>query len=221
MENNHHISQELQEISPVVANLNRGIVYSVPPTYFEYLAEDILQKIRATDFFVKNNPFSMPQEDYFQNLATNILARVRQGERSDETQDELVGIAPLLNTIGRHNPYTIPKDYFNNLTIAPPAIPAKIVSLGSRKKWYKYAVAAAVSALMVTGAVKFIGSNKIDVDKELSKTSDTEIEQYLQQQTSVGYILNAVEPTNEESEEQALFEGVSDDEMKNYLEENS
>lgn len=108
MENRNNISKELREISPVVADISRQAPYSVPAGYFEGLADQLLQLVKAgnaSSVLPKaKNPFEVPR-GYFEGLADNILQRVKAEE---------VSLSPALQQVS-NNPYEVPQGYFESL----------------------------------------------------------------------------------------------------------
>jgi hypothetical protein len=109
MENRNNILKELREISPVVADISHLVPYAVPAGYFEGLAEQLLQLVKAgaasTPVLPKaNNPYQVPQ-GYFEGLANSILQRVK----ADDTS-----LSPALQQ-ANNNPYQVPQEYFEGL----------------------------------------------------------------------------------------------------------
>ena len=108
MKNRVYILNELREISPVVAQIGEQNPYTVPAGYFEGLADQVLQSIKADEGNTPvlpqtNNPYQVPQ-GYFDNLANELLKRVKA--------DELT--SPLLQQ-AKNNPYQVPANYFEEL----------------------------------------------------------------------------------------------------------
>ena len=54
-------------------------------------------------------PFQVP-EGYFEGLAGRIMDRIKRGS---DAGDELPGLSPLLASLPRKMPYSVPEDYFN------------------------------------------------------------------------------------------------------------
>jgi hypothetical protein len=109
MKNRDYILNELREISPVVAQIGGQNLYTVPAGYFEGLADQMLQLIKAdegnTPVLPQTiNPYQVPQ-GYFDNLANELLKRVKADEVT----------SPLLQQ-AKNNPYQVPADYFEGLT---------------------------------------------------------------------------------------------------------
>src|SRR5690242_12218735 len=115
------ILNELRELSPTVAGIEATNPYKVPDGYFEGLAENILQLIKADGKEVSpvlrdanNNPYSVPR-GYFENLADTILNRIK-AESSDTAKEELEILSPMLSKIGKKTPFSTPAGYFDELT---------------------------------------------------------------------------------------------------------
>ena len=108
MKNRVNILNELREISPVVAQIGDQNPYTVPAGYFEGLAGQVLQSIKADEGNTPVlpptiNPYQVPQ-GYFNNLANELLKRVKAEELT----------SPLLQQ-AKNNPYQVPADYFEGL----------------------------------------------------------------------------------------------------------
>jgi hypothetical protein len=111
MNKSGNILNELQSISPEVARINGELPYEVPAGYFEGLAAQILERIKAEETSlpvvlqgVRVNPFTVPA-GYFDSLSEQVLQRIKAGEEV---------IAPVLQGASA-NPYTVPADYFEQL----------------------------------------------------------------------------------------------------------
>lgn len=111
MDHSVNILNELQSISPEVARINRQLPYQAPAGYFETLAAQVMQRIRAEEEAlppvlqaVADNPFTVP-DGYFEGLAAQLLQRVREKEEP---------VSPILQQAGA-NPYTVPDGYFDQL----------------------------------------------------------------------------------------------------------
>lgn len=109
MENRNNIQNELREISPVVADVSYQAPYMAPAGYFEGLAGQLLQLVKAMDATTpvlpqSSHPYQVPQ-GYFEAFANTVLQRVKQEE------------TVLSSTLqqANNNPYQVPPDYFNNL----------------------------------------------------------------------------------------------------------
>jgi hypothetical protein len=139
-----NILNELKELNSSLANGNLGNVYQVPPGYFDGLAAQVLGRI--------------------QTLSDSI-----SHEDEDNAADELKTISPLLSSINKQMPYSVPAGYFEQLVHRPEKNKsAKIVSFTSRR-WFKYAAAAAVFAGIIMIAGYLYINKKSATGKELAK----------------------------------------------------
>ncbi len=103
-----NILNELRELSPAVAGINRVNVFTVPDGYFESLTGVLLMRTSANEGAQSAMP-SVPA-GYFENLADNILLRIKK-----EVPQEIAGVSELLAGIGRKNIYSSPAGYFETL----------------------------------------------------------------------------------------------------------
>jgi hypothetical protein len=222
MELKNTILLELQQISPAVANVNKGNVYALPNGYFDALPEEILAKAKMENLFggVKGTLYTAPN-GYFNHLAENILEKAKFGNSSpNAVMEELENIAPLLNTISKENLYSIPVDYFEGLQINIPAqSKAKIIGLSKWRKAINYAAAAVFVGVLGIGVIKYMlgpSPNK-GFAVQLEKTSDDELKQILDAQATAAY--SSVNIPVDEQEEYSIFEGTPEEELQQYLKE--
>lgn len=237
MENRQNILQELKELSVVVANLPKQNTFSVPADYFQQFPALVLARIKAenADFGKKQVPYNIPA-NYFDGLADNILHKIKQQDQSVE--EELNELAPILNTISKAPVYKVPEGYFESLEVTLPvniAKPsAKVFSLGKTKRILQYAVAACIAAIVVLGAylytnhqssvndtamvIPYDSAVEMNINKELSKVDEQEINQYLNESPGVGYAINT---SSDEVDIQQSIHAASDEEIKQYLNEGS
>jgi hypothetical protein len=199
------ILNELKEISPIIARMERVNPYITPAGYFEGLDEHLLTiaKIEehspALQGIAMKNPMQVP-EGYFDSLAGSILNKIKATE-NQSTDDELRSLSPMLYAIDKVNVYSLPAGYFETLSDdllnkVSPKEEAKVVSFSRRKSinWMRYAAAAMVIGLVgmfsffllnptkklddvVKLGIDFAKNNKFD--EELNKTSDDAIANYL------------------------------------------
>ena len=201
------ILNELMEISPVIARMERVNPYTVPAGYFEGLDEHLLTMAKiaeqspALQGIAMKKPMQVP-EGYFEGLAGSILNKIK-AEENLSVDDELRNISPLLYSLDKVNVYDVPTGYFETLgeellNKVSPKETAKVISFSQRKsvKWVRYAAAAVVIGLIGTITLFLLntGGNKFESDivkgikwakeegrfeKELDKTSDDAIASYL------------------------------------------
>ena len=119
MQNNLDILNELKELSPVVAGIEKVNVFTVPFGYFDVLSNDILASlneqfpgsIQSTDAGKKNE---VPA-GYFDSLADNILHKIKMQAKAETAADELRVLSPMLYSIQGENVFEVPYNYFSNL----------------------------------------------------------------------------------------------------------
>ena len=202
------ILNELIEISPLIAGMERVNPYIAPAGYFEGLDASILLMLKTGDNssilqgIALKNPMQVP-EGYFDSLAGSILDRVK-AEQPQSVDEELRSLSPMLYSMNKVNVFKVPASYFENLTEeilnkVSPKQDAKVISFGQRKKisWIRYAVAAAVIGIVSVISFYLFNHNTNDAgydsvvkqgiklakqntfDEELNKTSDESIANYL------------------------------------------
>ena len=122
MEIRDNILSELREISPLVASISKQVPYVVPQPYFDGLAMQVMLRIGMEEKtgadpilnISKENTYKAP-EGYFDGLAASILNRIKATE-TENVQEELELLSPLLGKIEKKNPFTSPTGYFDDLS---------------------------------------------------------------------------------------------------------
>jgi uncharacterized protein YihD (DUF1040 family) len=117
MEISKHILNELKELSPLLAGMQKVNVFRVPNGYFERLAEDILTGIQEEEnnFLTTVPNYAAAQQvprGYFESLADAILSKIKAEESAGI---ELKTISPVLSNIQNKNVFTVPQGYFESL----------------------------------------------------------------------------------------------------------
>jgi len=199
MKNKIDILNELQEISPVIAALEKVNVFTVPEGYFDYLAADILMGIE-TEHGLSNSVASYQDlpAGYFDTLAGSIMRKIK-AQDIDDASTEIRVLSPILYNIQNEKVYEVPAGYFEGLSqsllsAANPQV--KVVHMKSRAAvFFKYAIAAAFTGMMALGVFTFTGSPaenvalpgyvtnglKVqDVDRELETIADADIVKFLE-----------------------------------------
>ncbi len=115
MENGIDILNELKELSPLLAGLEKVNVFTVPIGYFERLQEDILMGVKVEtgvllNSIINQTSMQVPQ-GYFESLSDNILNKIKTEEAA--TVNEL---SPMLHSIKNKNTFTVPQGYFESLS---------------------------------------------------------------------------------------------------------
>lgn len=113
MENRNDILNELKELSPTLAAIEKVNVFTVPEGYFEYLGADMLLRIEKenglTDHAVNDVPAG-----YFDGLATSILAKIKAQETEEDEAEEIL-LSPQLSAIQHTPTFEVPAGYFDGL----------------------------------------------------------------------------------------------------------
>ncbi|MBN8674409.1 MAG: hypothetical protein J0L56_09755 [Chitinophagales bacterium] len=128
MAQNNNILQELRELESSLANMAVQNIYSVPEGYFEGLAPQVLNRIKAMEATTaieelyllspvvsalpKQVPYTVPF-GYFEALAENSMQLIRQTGLS--AMEETANLSPLLGGLDKQMPYTVPQGYFNGI----------------------------------------------------------------------------------------------------------
>jgi hypothetical protein len=156
-----------EENSPFLSGINKQAGH-VPEGYFDTLADSILGKIKAQqneayypvlDTVSKQNVYTVP-DGYFETLAAAVSGEIKARENE--------AFYPVLDKISKQNVYAVPDGYFETLSevvaakVSQPQ--TKVVSMGKRTGWFKYAAAASVVFMLTLGVYKFTGSTNTKMD---------------------------------------------------------
>ncbi len=234
VDNPNILLTELREISPVLAEIKNVNIFSVPPSYFNNLAEDIIQNINQVYTRVNNfssvTPYKV-EEKYFDNLSNSILIKIRnQKKESSEVVDELNSIAPLLNTINKAPLFSLPKGYFEDFKVVPKSFikpKAKLVTI--TQNFSRYSVAAVITALMVVAVYVITGkidkgseAQAVNVKSAVQNLRDEEIIEFLRKHSSLSNTKDV--SSQRKSPAPQFYESLkqmTDEEIQQYLQENS
>lgn len=235
---NKEILLELSQISPALTNISRDHVYSVPLNYFDGLAGNILQQVKddiASQTLVSTaNPFSFP-EGYFDLLPGAILSKIKQEQFGiTKVQDELEGIAPLLNTISRLMPYQVAPGYFENFTVntyskkAVVQSTAKVIKSGWFSRSYKYAAAAVLAGVVIVSTFLLAPDNNIEnlsgtyassinIPAAVNKASEADINEFLNNNAVIAEAAASITSFNNEVDFLQVLENTSEEDIQDYL----
>lgn len=230
--NNNKILEELKEITPLLSRLENKNPYAVSFSYFDNLADKILEKIitgaEPSYFFTRKNPYSAPV-GYFRNLSASIMLKVEEEASKSEIFEEMEEISPLLNTISKRNVYTAPDGYFVKAEWTKSSVPvkkSKVVSISTGKRFFNYA-AAAIIGLLVTGLFLFTGKENrnatanVKAASEVKKLSEQEIVDFLKTTAPTENIIVTNNGSNKkDSDIKSIVSQMSDKEIQQFLEEN-
>ena len=244
MENNVDILNELKELSPIIAGIEKKNVFTVPAGYFENLSEGILAGIaieeNVSNIFSSGSVDNDVPHGYFDTLADTILDKIK-AQKIISASEELSALSPMLYSIQNENVFEVPKDYFNSVaeTTVARVKPqqTKVVVMNSRRTTFiKYAVAAVFTGVMALGVFKFTNSNKNDVDpvvalgdkiarenrfdEELDKVTDADIVKFLEANGSdvkAALVASSVDENELPSQEDYLMDEKALDKYLNSI----
>jgi hypothetical protein len=219
VKHSEYILNELKEISPLLAEIEKINVYTVPENYFTGLYKQILEKAKNatpailpasdTNYFASETHFLDVPQGYFDNLAGNILKKIKSLQ-TDNAGEELKQLSPMLYAVQNENIFSVPAGYFDTLpgtilhAIQPPT-QAKVVAFKKRSQLWNYAIAAMLTGVMAVSAL-WITNKPFNLSPVISEVKNIP-----------SYVLDASQFKNE----QQLNEGIaslSDDEIIKYLE---
>ena len=115
MENSIDILNELKELSPTIAAIEKVNVFRVPKGYFEYLSADILMGIETENGL--SNTASLTTDvptGYFDTLAGSIIDKIK-GQNAEDASTEIRALSPELFSIKNENIFAEPQGYFDTL----------------------------------------------------------------------------------------------------------
>jgi hypothetical protein len=185
MTNRNTILNELADLGSDLKDHNPQNIYAVPAGYFEGLADQILNRVKALEAtnakeeltylspFLSNVskeiPYTVPA-GFFQNLSDEVLKKISEHEDYETSKEEIGSLSPLLSSLKNKNPYSVPAGYFEALETKAVRQPAdslgekketKVISI-TRRRWYRLAVAAVVIGIVVIGGLLFIKSGQVN-----------------------------------------------------------
>lgn len=240
MKSTNDILEELRELSPVLAGMEKLNVFTVPAGYFDLLSEDILAGVKNeknTGNEINSVSVSDVPQGYFDSLAETILGRIKSAG-AETASEETRALSPMLYSIRDENVFEVPAGYFEELsdTVVSRLTPqqAKVVVMKRRTTaFFKYAVAAAFTGVMALGVFKFTGPSKTElpdyvmiglkienIDQELSKLSDDAIVKYLEAEGSdvkAAIVANSVDENELPSQEEYLMDEKALDKYLNNI----
>ena len=131
MSQKDNILQELNELKSNLGAIDSKKLYSVPVGYFDELASQVLNRIKAIEAatskeelnylsptlnnFTRQLPFSVPQ-GYFEALNENLIQNVIKNNLAQTPKEELENLSPLLSSLNKEMPFAVPKGYFEGLS---------------------------------------------------------------------------------------------------------
>ena len=129
MKPNNNIVNELQEVAPTLASLDRINFYQVEEGYFESSQVAIIESVEKTEIVTatlssihKKELYPAPAPAYFDSFSENLIAKVH----TEEVEEELAYALPVLQHIPKKQFYKVPVAYFA-------AFPERMVRLATKK----------------------------------------------------------------------------------------
>ena len=179
MTNRNTILNELADLGSVLANHDTQNIYAVPAGYFEGLADQILDRIKALEAndakdelsylspFLSNvskeMPYSVPT-GFFQNLSEDVLKKISEHEDHQTSKEEIETLSPLLSSLKNKNPYSTPAGYFEKIETRLEKKEAKVISI-TKRRWYRLAVAAVIIGIVAISGLAIFRSKQVDPNK--------------------------------------------------------
>lgn len=228
------ILQELQELNSSLVPASPAMGYQVPDGYFESLATNVLQRIKAMEALSpaeelahlspllagisKQSPYTVPA-DYFAGLDPAIAFY-----EDLDAQEELAQLSPLLGGLSKKHPFKVPEGYFEKplSPVIEKREEAPVVRMAPRK-WFQYAIAASVTAIVALGAVLWLnqrsapGANKQPyawVEKNMKKVSTEDISKFVELADET---TPDVAKADVSADVKSLLKNVSDKEIQDFL----
>jgi len=179
MTNRNTILNELAELGSVLSNYDPQNIYAVPAGYFEGLADQILNRIKALEAndakeelsylspFLGNVSKEMPYKipaGFFQDLSEGVLKKISAHEDHQTSEEEIETLSPLLSSLKNKNPYSTPAGYFEKLETRVEKKETKIISI-TRSRWYRVAVAAVIIGIVAISGLAIFRSKQVDPNK--------------------------------------------------------
>ena len=170
---------ELANLGSVLANHDPQNFYAVPADYFEGLADQILNRIKALEAsnakdelsylspflsnISKEMPYSVPA-GFFQDLSEDVLKKISEHKDHQTSKEEIETLSPLLSSLKNKNPYSIPAGYFEKLETGVEKKETKVISI-TKRRWYRLAVAAVIIGIVAISGLAIFKSKQVDPNK--------------------------------------------------------
>jgi len=178
MEKTSEILNELQAISPFLANIDKINVFEVPEDYFQLLDKRITTTVFLTGN--KKNETQKVPEGYFEGLSNKILSAIKNTE---DAKEEIKNISPVLFSLKDKSTFTVPEHYFENLSntifTKIKVKKAKVISINSSKRWWKYAAAAAVAGIITIGSLQIFNKKSISDNADQIAFASANVPDYI------------------------------------------
>jgi hypothetical protein len=203
----NEILTELDEIAPYLAKQGISkIPYDVPAGFFEVFVDILMKQIQ---------------------LNAAYYSEFDAGQQIAEVSPllEISEISPLLAGLRKKNPYQVPVGYFEELNSKVSVVELQPIASKSKPlpvfniKFFKYAVAACLVALLGTAVFNLTYHKTTDPIKDLTTVSDQDMANYLDSDDihwTPGISSSSVSADFTENDVQDLLSGVPDEELEQY-----
>jgi len=244
MTNRNTILNELHGLGSTLGNISLQNIYQIPDGYFEGLANQILNRIKALEAsnakeeleilspmlsdISKEMSLAVPA-GYFESLSDKMMQAIREHADYQTSDEEIASLSPLLSKVSKKSPYSVPAGYFESLnTSIGKKEETKVISITSRK-WYRFAVAAAVIGIIAIGGLLFINQKPIDPNKNPQAWVEKNIEKKVSQRQLDDFVTLAKGDENlkdlndndavKSEDIKELMKDVSEKEIQEFLNE--
>ena len=201
MANRNIILNELADLGSDLKDHNPQNIYTIPAGYFEGLADQILNRIKALDAtnakdelkylspllsnVSKEMPYDVPA-GFFQNLSEDVLKNISEHKDYQTSEEEIESLSPLLSSLKNKKTYSPPAGYFEKLESKIEKKETKVISI-TRRRWYRLAIAAVVIGIVVIGGLLFIKSGQVNpvdnphawIEKNVKKVDQAKIDEFV------------------------------------------
>ena len=173
------ILNELKDLESSLGSYSPQNIYAVPAGYFEGLADQILNRIKALEAnnakeelsylspFLSNVskelPYSVPA-GFFQDLSEDVLKKINEHEDHQTSEEEIEALSPLLSSLKNKNPYSTPAGYFEKFETGIEKKETKVISI-TKRRWYRLAVAAVIIGIVAISGLTIFKSKQVDPNK--------------------------------------------------------
>jgi len=230
--------------------------FQVPEGYFEGLAAGIMDRIKKgqSEDIQGSNPQVAVAGGVAEELAqlSPLLSRIDRKTPYQAPEGYFSELAPILAGLQDKPLYEVPQGYFDGLAgeiaakLKQPAstpmersspamverpAPAKVITMGRNRVWWKYSAAAVVAALVLTiGWLRLQvpghtgNGGTVDIANSLIKVSDQDIQNYPDSDNINTPLAETVTNSTatldmDDSDVKSLLGDVPDGELKQYMEE--
>ena len=188
---------ELADLGSDLKDHNPQNVYAVPAGYFEGLADQILNLIKALEATDANEeltylspllsnvskemPYTVPA-GFFLGLSDDILKKISEHEDYQTSEEEIGSLSPLLSSLRNTNPYSVPAGYFEALDSKVEKKETKVISI-TRRRWYRLAVAVVMNScdwwFVVYKSDQPVDNPQAWIEKNVKKVNKDKIDEFV------------------------------------------